>query len=98
LTGAKFDAAFDELTTMVKHITLISIDDLSKTVTFATFTHSTEIVGQAISGITKPMSLVDFRLDPRIQYISETTSRIPLQIFIQALNDSSIYLSDVAHS
>jgi hypothetical protein len=94
-TGPQFEALTTELVVMLKHLSLVTIGVAEEMVTFATCTHSPEIKGKCISGFTQLTSLVDFKLDSKLQYVSGTTLTLPLDLFIDALNKSAIVFNEV---
>jgi hypothetical protein len=93
--GPQCEALTAELKMMLKHLSLVTIGVAEEMVTFATCTHSPNIKGSYISGVTQMTSLVDFKLDSKLQYVSGTTLTLPLDLFIDALNKSAIVLSEV---
>jgi hypothetical protein len=93
--GPQFEALTTELILMLKHLSLVTIGVAEEMVTFAACTHSPEIKGKHISGFTQMTSLVDFKLDSKLQYISGTTLTLPLDLFIDALNKAAIVLNEV---
>jgi hypothetical protein len=85
--GLAFASAYYEIKTAFKHQLLIVINKAEDVVSFATFTHAPEVIGDFISGCTTELSAIDFRLDNRVQRKSEiflTMSTKSLETYLKS--------------
>jgi hypothetical protein len=94
-TSLDFATTISALQVALDHTLMVVLNRNTDTVSFATFTHSGNIVGDVISGFTKEASGLDLVLANRAQYLSETFLTMGLTDFYQHIETGAIVINEL---